>query len=591
MKAFAFLLRRELRAMAPVAVFFLAWWITAFAAEPSSLWPDWSGTNALALWWLGAFFGGRDERQGTAAFLDALPVSRPTRVVVQCIAAIMTLGIAVAIAFVLVWVRLHDRSSWDGADPAVVLAARACGGAFVMGAAMLAAGIATAPLGVVAVTFPVIFLLLQTLFKTELGPWRRLLPDEVVNLVEVGGHVRQSTPAFLFWLVFTIVCVELAVVFSRRPRRLTERARGGLVGFFVVVATVFTLIAVNHIRALPAPPVVVETRHYVFSLPAGTTVPEPAHLAQLDADAETLARWFGLTLDEPLRADATATLPGAHGKASGRLIALDVDTGLHRRVVAHETVHVLASMASSGAFNEPSALDTLSEGLAEYLTFRLLTPHLTINPKLKRLAPVVRNKELTDWHFVSAADAEALGGPAYPYFTGAAVVQAIADLSGEEAVFRMVRVAEGAVGTGHTGDVLRLELFGQAGLWWPAVLSRARALVNESIAAADASAPSTSKTSEERQLELDRRSPLPTVRVVDRKLVISAVRPDGSMFPATDEIHCSVVDSITFDVPPIESCNVSLSELAGTWANIQVSVGNQPSTSLVRVALPDHWPF
>ena len=51
------------------------------------------------------------------------------------------------------------------------------------------------------------------------------------------------------------------------------------------------------------------------------------------------------------------------------------------------------------------------------------------------------------------------------------------------------------------------------------------------------------------------------------------------------------VDSITFDVPAIRRCNVGLSELAGTWVRTQVSVGNQATTSFVRVALPDPWPF
>jgi hypothetical protein len=63
------------------------------------------------------------------------------------------------------------------------------------------------------------------------------------------------------------------------------------------------------------------------------------------------------------------------------------------------------------------------------------------------------------------------------------------------------------------------------------------------------------------------------------------------MFPATDEIHCWVVDSIAFDVPTIRRCNVGVSELVGTWAKIPVSVGNQATASFVRVALPDHWPL
>ena len=140
-----------------------------------------------------------------------------------------------------------------------------------------------------------------------------------------------------------------------------------------------------------------------------------------------------------------------------------------------------------------------------------------------------------------------------------------------------MRAAEAAVKTGLRGDALRDDLFGRVGFWWTPVLARARARIDEAITRRDNASSSTtpsgtsSTTStvspDEPRLRQHRSSPLPTASVVTGALVVSAVRPDGSSFPAGDSIDCAVRnvvdDADHFDVIP--RCTVPLDELAGTW--------------------------
>jgi hypothetical protein len=293
-------------------------------------------------------------------------------------------------------------------------------------------------------------------------------------------------------------------------------------------------------------------------------------------------------------------LPGAHGKAAGRLIALDVDTGLERSTVAHETAHVLASMVSNGAFNSVPEFDLLAEGLATHLEFRITKEGETTDPWLANLAPLARIGVLSDLHFADAEAARAIGSRMTPYYTGQAVYEAISALYGNDAVFRVVRAAEAAKLSELSGAALRHDLFGRAGIWWAPVLADARARVDAAIdrtngqhdtptptAASEAIPGATpASTPDEQELARDRRTPLPTASLRNGALVISAARPDGRPFPSNDEIVCRFKSSHD-EGSAGRGCTISLSQLAGTWADVRVRVGNNPVSPWLRIALPD----
>ncbi len=601
MTGLTFLLRREVRAAAPwTLVFLVGWVIVVLKRDPGVRWPDSLANLAPPWFWIGYLLGGRDEREGTAAFLEALPISRVTHVLVRYLSAQLCLGLAVIIVFAAMTIELNADQLTVDIDEAVAAAARSSITAFVVLGCALSAGLGAVRLGVVAVSFPFVLLLAEDfLVDREVWPKRLQLTD-LSTVVDIGGQLRQSDQALMGWGLMMLPLLGIVVFFSTR-RRLTSRSGRwsvywlhGVIGCFVAYGLY------NRVVSLPATPVVVSTQHYDFILPAGTPKPDASHLATLDADFQTLAGWFGVNPDERLRADATGSLPGAHGKAAGRLIALDVDTGLKRSTVAHETAHVLASMVSNGAFNEVPEFDVLAEGLATHLAFRITDPGNATNPRLANLAPLTRIGILNDLHFVDAEAARAIGSRMTPYYTGTAVVEAISALYGNDAVFRVVRAAEAARLSELSGSALRQDLFGRAGLWWAPVLADARARVDAAIArtngqdgtpastaASEASPEATPpSTPDEQELSRDRRAPLPTASLRDGNLMISAARPDGRPFPSNDEIDCHFKSSHD-EEDARRGCSIPLNRLAGTWADVRVRVGKNPVSPWLRIALPD----
>lgn len=601
MTGLTFLMRREVRAAAPwTLVFLVGWVIVVLERDPGVPWPDSLASIAPPWFWIGYLLGGRDEREGTEAFLEALPISRVTHVLVRYLAAQLCLGLAIAIVFSIMTIRLHAGELTVDRDEAVAAAARSSITAFVVLSCALSAGLGAVRLGVVAVSFPLVLLLVENfLVDRELWPKRLQLTD-LSTIVDLGGQLRQSDQALMVWALMMLAMPGIMIFSGTHRRRSSGSGRRSVYWLRGVIGCLVAFVICNRVVSFPATPVVVSTQHYDFILPAGTAKPDPSHLATLDADFETLAGWFGVNPDERLRADATGSLPGAHGKAAGRLIALDVDTGLQRSTVAHETAHVLASMVSNGAFNEVPEFDVLAEGLATHLAFRITDPGSATNPRLANLAPLTRIGILNDLHFVDADAARAIGSRMTPYYTGTAVVEAISALYGNDAVFRVVRAAEAARLSELSGAALRQDLFGRTGLWWAPVLADARARVDAAIARTDeqdgtpastaASEPSpeapSPSTPDEQELSRDRRTPLPTASLRDGNLMISAARPDGRPFPSNDQIDCHFKSSHDED-DARRGCSIPLSRLAGTWADVRVRVGNNPVSPWLRIALPD----
>ena len=593
MRGLGFLLRRELQATMPTAFFIIAVAVTWAASEARDS-GGWSASTeegllifeTLVWFYAGLFLGRRDERQGTTVFFDALPVERSTRLGVRFAAAHLTLAAAATVVFVV-----------SPPTPALALAS-----IFVIWAAALSVGIAMAPLGVLGGATPLLNPIVSALVFNYAPAWSRFLPLDLARTIVVGNKVGPSPSVLLFWAVLSPLSLVFALLLDRRRGRPTQRARLSLRWLLVLAGAAVCFFTCDRIRHLPARPIVVTTRHFEFTLPADMHVPDAAQLAQFDADVDTMASWFGVTLTERLRADGTQTLRNCHGKAQGRLIALDVSDGLTRETVAHEAAHVLAALASNGAFNEAAAFETLAEGLSSYVEFRLGAQAAEQRDRLYgKLVAVARRGQLDERAFVDADAARALGSRIFPYSTGDAVQVALVELYGDDAPFRVVRAAEAAVKTGLRGDALRDDLFGRVGFWWTPVLARARALIDEAITRRDNASSSTtpsgtsSTTStvspDEPRLRQDRSSPLPTASVVTGALVVSAVRPDGSSFPAGDSIDCAVRnvvdDADHFDVIP--RCTVPLDELAGTWAEVRVRIAARTWSPWLRIALPDRW--
>ena len=286
MRGLGFLLRRELQATMPTALFIIAVAVTWAASEARDS-GGWSaGTEGgllgqTVVWfYAGLLLGRRDERQGTTVFLDALPVERSTRLGVRFAAAHLTLAAAVAVVFVV----------------SQAASTRALVSLFVMWAAALSGGIAMAPLGVLGGAAPLLNPIVSALVFNYAPAWLRFLPLEVGRSIVVGNKVGPSPSVLLFWAVLSPLSLVFALLLDRRRGRPTQRARLSLRWLLVLAGAAVCFFTCDRIRHLPARPIVVTTRHFEFTLPADMHVPDAAQLAQFDADVDTMASLFGVTL-------------------------------------------------------------------------------------------------------------------------------------------------------------------------------------------------------------------------------------------------------------------------------------------------------
>jgi len=579
------LLRREAAIILP--------WIACFAAtvivglvddmllddrRPTGLLGlDEHGYERALIWcfWLliGALVGAHDERHGTRAFLDTLPVSPRTRFMVRALAcAVAVFVVAVIGEVATAWqiLRYADRAAdVDVAGPlaAIGVAVVTTG---LRNLAAVSLGLLLAPLR--QVTWLASFLVfIAIMISSDLAPaWQSIVPlfNGVPFEVADGVIFAWSGPALS--LIVAILSFFFAILFAHRRRRPPVERSPRL-----AVAAVLGAVACGGLLwkllwdRIPDPPTIVESQRVVFSLPRWESLNED-ELARIDGDIAIIEARLGQALPGRLRADARGDLDHAHGKAHGLAIAFTRSAVHDRFVVVHEVTHAVASVIVGP---DQAQLEMFNEGLANHVARRLATTTMPEHADpMARLVALAGERRLDDHLIWNASAAREVGGDALVYAIGEVFVDAMVDVYGDDAPARMLRALATTPTRGLTGIAVWHEVLARGGMMFEPIRARFFARVNAAKAAAD--------------LAQVPRRPIVTAGIEGDDLIVGGVDRQGEPL---EDCWCLVRNHhFEDDARHLRRCRVPLSSLAGPTAEVRVSVGENVHSPWTRVVLPPH---
>jgi hypothetical protein len=592
------LLGRELQAAIPWVSFFLGMTVVALVQGVFLdgdtigvvLGVD-DGSYARLVSWMAVFAMGVqlalfDDRHGTEAFLETLPVSRRERFVVRVLSGVVVV-VALNVVNVVVAVVAGLRDARHLIDPElpwqiIALTAMAW---IIRDLSALAMGFLCS--GLRQLSWMLLVVWVMVLFGIHLlVPGKSLWTPMAMGVVfPVAGRVVVHWGGVVLHVVVTVVAFALAV--GLRADTGARAATEGLPRWRrllhsrLTVAAGFALMAFVYWRfwqAVPDAPRVVTTERLIV-----TTRPVQSVAAMArDADLDTayVEQQFGVVFPRHVRVAATGQLENAHGKAHGLAIALSPQDLGDRFVLTHELAHAAAWLLSEGVTSRDSSLSAFNEGLANAVARRrgLTAPSGHGDPHTVVL-PLYRQRLLTDELLTNPSAAIATGGEGLPYALGELFIQTLIDLYGEDAPNMFLQALPASYARGHRGIALWRDAHTAAGLSFEFVRAQVFARVKDAAdnddddADADAEKGDGAGDVAKKAKRPSRRRPLVSVADLGSSLTIDALDEHGAVI--SDGVTCVLRELPDQRTDSYErGCHIIKGRLVAPVVEVQVVVTN-----------------
>ena len=331
----------------------------------------------------------REHDDATIDFLRALPVSRPAIFVSKVLAAWILLCCINVLGYVIDAAMLQANPESMGGIfyPQVwtTLLWRDCLMAFIL----LSHGILLSWFRTVGLLIYAIYLLLlmwaESVFGTS-GVWSifTLMSNEYD-----GSKLIVNDRALTIHTIVAVGILFVAYLLWNRTESSVSggkpRTRGlkvlrtllGIAGFVVLAAILVYRVGVGTGNSGSADLKVATTEHYRFVFPAAKETTMQYMLEHAESDYEKLGDILGVTTLPSIRVDLSAQSEHAAGLASWKKIQMDLNAFdadvSQRRVLSHETTHVLQAVISDRAMSRHyAATKFFIEGMAQYTSFEVV---------------------------------------------------------------------------------------------------------------------------------------------------------------------------------------------------------------------------
>ena len=331
----------------------------------------------------------REHDDATIDFLRALPVSRPAIFVSKVLAAWILLCCITVLGYVIdaVMLRANPESIGGLFYPQVwtTLLWRDCLMAFIL----LSHGVLLSWFRTVGLLIYAIYLLLlmwaESAFGTS-GVWSifTLMSNEYD-----GSNLIVNDRALTIHTIVAVAILFVAYLLWNRTESSVSggkpRTRGlrvlrtllGVTGFLVLASILVYRVGVGTGNSASAELKVATTDHYRFVFPAARETTMQYILEHAESDYKKLGDILGVTTLPSIRVDLSAQSEHAAGLASWKKIQMDLNAFdadvSQRRVLSHETTHVLQAVISDRAMSRHyAATKFFIEGMAQYTSFEVV---------------------------------------------------------------------------------------------------------------------------------------------------------------------------------------------------------------------------
>lgn len=331
----------------------------------------------------------REHDDATIDFLRALPISRLSIFVAKFLAAWLLLCAIHLSAYLMDALLLSSNPESIGGkfytQVWFTLLWRDCVFSFVI----LSHGVLLSWFRTVGLIIYTIYLLLLMWAESQWGNsgiWSifSLLSNEYDGsklLVNQKGLIIHSALAIVFtiiaYLLWNRTYSSIAGAKQSRLGLKIFQATLSIAGFSMVAALVFYQVALKTGSGVAGALKVAATEHYRFVYPANREDTVQYMLEHAESDYAKLADVLGVDELPSIRVDLSAQSEHAAGLATWKKIQMDLnsfsDDVSQRRVLSHETTHVLQSVESDRALAKNySATKFFIEGMAQYTSFEVV---------------------------------------------------------------------------------------------------------------------------------------------------------------------------------------------------------------------------
>lgn len=331
----------------------------------------------------------REHDEGTIDFLRALPVSRAALYMAKVLAA---------------WIVLCTLSALSYGFDALLLATNpeSIGGRFygqvwatllwrdcLFSLIILSHGIVLSWFRTLGLVLYAIYLLILMWVESYLGTSGVWSIFSLLSNEYSGSHLLVNTRALIIHSAIAAVLLfigyrlwngtEASTLGLRSSRRLARYMQVVIsVGVFLLFAVVLNYqVGVGTGSAAQQSLRVAETEHYRFVYKESNSPVVDYLLANAEGDYAELGRLLGIEELPRIRVDLSSSSEHAAGLAKWKKIEMDLNAFeedvSQRRVLSHETTHVLQAVESNRAMSDNySAAKFFIEGMAQYTSFLIV---------------------------------------------------------------------------------------------------------------------------------------------------------------------------------------------------------------------------
>lgn len=331
----------------------------------------------------------REVDDSTIDFLRALPVSRTQVFIGKYLAAVLLLTVLTIFSYsmdalVLAW---NPESIGGRFYPQVFFTLMWRD--ILFSAIVIAHGVLISWFRITGLVIYVIYLLAIAWLESSAGGAGLFSVLSMLSNEYHGSHLIVDTRAILVHACVAILLLVIAhSLWARTPSARSggkQRSRAGgflravmfLVAFIGLGGALLTVTATENGSLVDDSLAVATTNHYRFAFHPADERAVDYVLTYADEDFRTLGDLLGTDELPMVRVNLAAASEHAAGLATWKTIRMDLDTFeqdvSQRRVLSHESVHVLQSVLSNRALMRHfGATRFFVEGMAQYLSFAIV---------------------------------------------------------------------------------------------------------------------------------------------------------------------------------------------------------------------------
>ncbi|MFK8080311.1 MAG: ABC transporter permease [Granulosicoccus sp.] len=400
----------------------------------------------------------REHDDATIDFLRALPVSRSSVFIAKVLAAWVLLCAITLLAYAIDAAMLATNPESIGGRfyPQVwtTLLWRDCVVAFII----LSHGVFLSWFRTIGLVIYAVYLVLLMWAESALGTtgvWSifTLLANEydgsnlIVNsqalTIHAGIAVVMLVVAYLLWSR-----TESSISGSKPRTRGLKFFRGllSVTGFLILAIVLVYRVGVETGSAGSADLKVATTEYYRFVYPASREDTVQYMLEHADADYVMLGNLLGVEQLPRIRVDLSAQSEHAAGLATWKKIKMDLNAFeadvSQRRVLSHETTHVLQAVESDRALTRNyAAVKFFIEGMAQYTSFEVVPEEARRDSNWQLAAISWQRQKIEFDDLIDEAGFSEQFDPELHYSLGDLWTRAFVSVCGEEALGGFLRAA------------------------------------------------------------------------------------------------------------------------------------------------------